>query len=175
MVPCAIEYFQPFYNRLLIGKSVGLSGRRLNYFQKCRTGMPVYVWPAKENYEFRLLSSGITGLTDNLDPNFTWYNDGKPRWRFPATQPLDQIQLEKLNNASFENHKEILSELEKEVPKWSECDKQRKLELTKMWQDKWNWKNDSAKTEFNSENSPPWQAVRLIGHRGSGKTQRPVM
>jgi len=37
------------------------------------------------------------------------------------------------------------------------------------------WKNDSAKTEFNSENSPPWQAVRLIGHRGSGKTQRPVM
>ena len=175
MVPCAIEYFQPFYNRLLIGKSVGLSGRRLNYFQKCRTGMPVYVWPAKESYEFRLLSSGITGLTDNLDPNFTWYNDGKPRWRFPATQPLDQIQLEKLNNASFESHKEILSDLEKEVPKWSECDKQRKLELTKMWQDKWNWKNDSAKTEFNSENSPPWQAVRLIGHRGSGKTQRPVM
>ena len=72
-------------------------------------------------------------------------------------------------------HKEILSDLEKEVPKWSECDKQRKLELTKMWQDKWNWKNYSTKTEFNSENSPPWQAVRLIGHRGSGKTQRPVM
>ncbi len=175
MVPCAIEYFQPFYNRLLIGKSVGLSGKRLDYFQKCRTGMPVYVWPAKENYEYRLLSSGITGLTDNLDPNFTWYNDGKPRWRFPATQPLNKLQLEKLNNASFENHKEILTELEKEVPKWSECDKQRKLELTKMWQNKWNWKIDIGQTEFNSGNAPPWQAVRLIGHRGSGKTQRPVI
>ena len=33
MVPCALEYFQPFYNRLLIGRSVGLSGKRLNYFQ----------------------------------------------------------------------------------------------------------------------------------------------
>ena len=69
----------------------------------------------------------------------------------------------------------MLSELEKEVPKWNDCDKQRKLELTKMWQNKWNWDIDIAKTEFNCENSPPWQAVRLIGHRGSGKTQRPVM
>ena len=30
--------------------------------------MPVYVWPAKERYEYRLLDSGITGLTDNLNP-----------------------------------------------------------------------------------------------------------
>ena len=43
-----------------------------------------------------------------------------------------------------------------------------------MWQNKWNWKVDHAKTDSNSENALPWQAVRLIGHRGSGKTQRPV-
>jgi len=175
MVPCALEYFQPFYNRLLIGKSVGLSGKRLRYFQKCRTGMPVYVWPAKENYESRLLEAGITGLTDNLDPNFTWYKDGKPRWKFPATQPLDKSQLELLNSASFENHQDILHQLSKEVPKWSECDSQRKVVITNMWQKKWNWETKTKSTDTNSITSPPWQAVRLIGHRGSGKTSRPVM
>ncbi len=175
MVPCALEYFQPFYNRLLIGKSVGLSGKRLRYFQKCRTGMPVYVWPAKENYESRLLEAGITGLTDNLDPNFTWYKDGKPRWKFPATQPLDKSQLELLNSASFENHQDILHQLSKEVPKWSECDSQRKVVITNMWQKKWNWETKTKSTDTNPITSPPWQAVRLIGHRGSGKTSRPVM
>jgi len=27
----------------------------------------------------------------------------------------------------------------------------------------------------NLDNAPPWQAVRLIGHRGAGKSPRPVM
>ena len=174
MVPCALEYFQPFYNRLLIGKSVGLSGKRLDYFQKCRTGMPVYVWPAKEKYEPRLLESGITGLTDNLDPNFTWYKEGKPRWRFHATRPLDKSQLDLLNSATFDNHLDILHQLSKEVPKWSECDSQRKRAIIDMWQKKWNWEIKSE-SKNDSNTSPPWQAVRLIGHRGSGKTPRPVM
>ena len=174
MVPCAIEYFQPFYNRLLIGKSVGLSGRRLEYFKKCQTGMPVYVWPAKERYEFRLLNSGITGLTDNLDPNFTWYDDGHPRWRFPATQPLDSEQLNQMANIGFENHKDLLKEFSLNVPTWSEADYARRNEITKMWHHKWNW-NQSLSTPKGSQSAPPWQAVRLIGHRGSGKTSRPVI
>jgi hypothetical protein len=175
MVPCALEYFQPFYNRLLFGKSVGLSGKRLKYFQTCRTGMPVYVWPAKENYESRLLESGITGLTDNLNPNFTWYKEGKPRWKYPATQPLDQSQIQLLDSATFENHQDILQQLSVEVPKWSECDTQRKLEVIKMWQAKWNWEVNPEEMKEDSLSSPPWQSVRLIGHRGSGKTSRPVM
>ena len=175
MVPCALEYFQPFYNRLLIGKSVGLSGKRLKYFQTCRTGMPVYVWPAKENYESRLLESGITGLTDNLNPDFTWYKEGKARWKYPATQPLDESQLQLLNGATFDNHQDILQQLSVEVPKWSECDTQRKLKIIKMWQAKWNWELKPGEMKDDSISSPPWQSVRLIGHRGSGKTSRPIM
>ena len=175
MVPCAIEYFQPFYNRLLIGRSVGLSGKRLDYFQKCRKAMPVYVWPAKKNYEARLLDSGITGLTDNLDPEFTWYKDGKPRWRFPATQPLDIEQQKRLNNANFGNHRDILKELYSEVPKWSECDLQRKQTIIQSWRDRWNWDFNTEDMKANLNYAPPWQAVRLIGHRGAGKSPRPVM
>lgn len=175
MVPCAIEYFQPFYNRMLIGKSVGLSGKRLAYFRRCQTGMPVYVWPAKERYEYRLLNSGITGLTDNLDPNFTWYKDGLPRWRYPATQPLDANQLMQLTNVEYDNHLDLLKELASDVPRWSEADTQRKQEITKLWQKKWNWKRDISKSHATDGNALPWQAVRLIGHRGSGKTTRPLM
>ena len=175
MVPCAIEYFQPFYNRLLIGRSVGLSGKRLDYFQNCRNAMPVYVWPAKKNYEARLLDSGITGLTDNLDPEFTWYKDGKPRWRFPATQPLDIEQQKRLNNANFANHRDILKELYSEVPKWSECDLQRKQTIIQSWRDRWNWDFNTEDMKANLDYAPPWKAVRLIGHRGAGKSPRPVM
>ena len=175
MVPCAIEYFQPFYNRLLIGKSVGLSGKRLTHFRKCQTGMPVYVWPAKERYEYRLLNSGITGLTDNLDPGFTWYKDGYPRWRFPATQPLDENQLNQLQNIEYDNHLDLLKELANNVPTWSEADSKRKSEITKMWQKKWNWGSGQEQSASGGEMAPPWQAVRLLGHRGAGKSSRPVI
>ena len=174
MVPCAIEYFQPFYNRLLLGRSVGLSGRRLRYFQQCQTGMPVYVWPAKERYEYHLLNSGITGLTDNLDPSFTWYQNGKPRWRFPATQPLDESQLTTLNNASIDNHLDILNEFASEVPTWRECSNSRKSAIISQWQKRFNWIKNPTQNRHDDA-APPWQAVRLIGHRGAGKSPRPIL
>ena len=96
----------------------------------------VYVWPAKERYEYRLLSSGITGLTDNLDPGFTWYKDGYPRWRFPATQPLDEDQLNQLQNIEYDNHLDLLKELANNVPTWSEADSQRNSETSKLWRKK---------------------------------------
>ncbi|MEC7589810.1 MAG: hypothetical protein VX483_04610, partial [Candidatus Thermoplasmatota archaeon] len=172
---CAIEYFQPFYNRLLIGKSVGLSGKRLTHFRKCQTGMPVYVWPAKERYEYRLLDSGITGLTDNLNPEFTWYQDGFPRWRYPATQPLDENQIKQLKNIEYDNHLDLLKELANSVPTWSEADPKRRSEITRMWQKKWNWDSGLEQSVLGDEVAPPWQAVRLLGHRGAGKSSRPVI
>ena len=98
----------------------------------------------------------------------------KASLEIPATQPLDESQLELLNSATFDNHQDILHQLSKEVPIWSECDSQRKQAIIDMWQKKWNWEITS-KSMDDSSTSPPWQAVRLIGHRGSGKTPRPVM
>ena len=174
MVPCAIEYFQPFYNRLSLGRSVGLSGKKLKNFRSFQPSIPVYVWPAIEKYEEKLLSSGITGLTDNLDPNFTKYQNGGARWTQPATKPLDKAQSNLLKTASKENHKDILKQLTMDVPEWHECDKSRRTELIQMWAKQWNWKLDTQTMVDKSVLSPPWQSVRLIGHRGSGKTSRPV-
>ena len=175
MIPCAMEYFSPIYSRALFGRTVGLEGKRREYLSKCQMGMPTYVWPTKPHVEHKVLNAGLTALTDNLDPNLTWLPSGNTRWVKPATQPLDENQSKLLENASKENHLSILKQLESEVPKWNECDEQRKIMLIKYWRKKWNWNFNVDNLLASSITSPPWESVRLIGHRGSGKTPRPVI
>ena len=49
------------------------------------------------------------------------------------------------------------------------------MELVKWWKNKWRLDYDISDILDNTTKSPPWQSVRLIGHRGSGKTSRPVL
>ena len=176
MLPCAIEYFLPPHNKLPIGKTVGLTGKQLTNLNTTRKGMPTYVWPTKPMYEKKILDAGLTGLTDKANPQLTWLPSGDARWVNPAIQPLDKQQQILLNSASEENHLEILKQLKHEVPLWSECDASRRLELVSMWKKSWNWqKSVDEILKSATMTSPLWQAPRLIGHRGSGKTPRPVI
>ena len=175
MIPCAIEYFSPLYGRALIGKKVGLDDKYSKHLLSCQKGMPTYVWPAKPELEHKILNNGLTGLTDNLDPELTWLPSGNARWNYPATRPLDKAQLELLNSANQENHRSIIKQLSEEAPLWKECDKSRRMELVKWWKNKWRWDYEISDILDNTAKSPPWQSVRLIGHRGSGKTSRPVL
>ena len=175
MVPCAMEYFSPVYSRALIGRMVGLHGKRREYLLQCQRGLPTYVWPTKPNLEYSVLNAGLTALTDHLDPNLTWLPSGDARWLNPATMPLDKEQKELLDSASKEQHLSIIKQLKSDVPSWNECDTQRKTELIQYWREKWNWDIELDALLAKSVDSPPWQSVRLIGHRGSGKTSRPVM
>lgn len=175
MIPCAIEYFSPLYGRALIGRKVGLEKKNHNYLFSCQKGMPTYVWPAKLELEHKILNAGLTGLTDHLDPELTWLPSGNARWNFPATMPLDKSQLELLNSATYDAHKSIIKQLKNEVPKWHECDKSRRIELVNWWRKKWRWDYSVDDILSNTTRSPPWQSIRLIGHRGSGKTSRPVI
>jgi len=176
MLPCAIEYFVAPHNKLPLGKTIGLHGKELQDMNKIRKGFPTYVWPAKPIHERLILNAGLTGLTDKANPELTWLPTGHARWLNPATQPLDNQQLQLLNSATEENHLEILRQLKQEVPLWSECDNSRRIELISMWKESWNWqKSVDEILQSASKSSPPWQAPRLIGHRGSGKTPRPVI
>jgi hypothetical protein len=47
--------------------------------------------------------------------------------------------------------------------------------LIQYWRKKWNWDIDVDEVLAKSVDSPPWQSIRLIGHRGSGKTSRPII
>ena len=176
MLPCAIEYFISPHNKLPIGKTMGLHGKQLHNMNNIRKGMATYVWPAKPIHEKLILNAGLTGLTDKANPQFTWLPTGDARWVNPAIQPLDNQQQILLNSATEENHLEILKQLKHEVPIWSECDNARRVELISMWKKSWNWqKSIDEILQSSSESSPPWLASRLIGHRGSGKTSRPVI
>jgi hypothetical protein len=176
MAPCAVEYFLPPNNWLTFGRTGSLKGDRARRVNAHQRGYPIYVWPANLDTEFDILNAGLTGLTDFSDPSITWLPSGHLRWTQPATKPLDAQQSELLHSATESNHLDILKELQSNVTPWSECDVQRKTELIEMWKDKWQWgESTAAILERSSDASPPWEAIRLLGHRGSGKTSRPVL
>ncbi len=176
MAPCAVEYFLPPQNWLTFGRTGGLKGDRIRRVNAHQGGYPIYVWPANLDTEYDILNAGLTGLTDCSDPDVTWLPSGHLRWTQPATKPLDAQQTELLHSATASNHLDILKELQTHVLPWSDCDVQRKTELIDMWKEKWQWSDStSAILERSSDASPPWEAIRLLGHRGSGKTSRPVL
>jgi hypothetical protein len=84
-----------------------------------------------------------------------------------------------LENATKENHLDILKELNANVVPWMECDASSRASLMAMWSKRWQWQGLPSSIGLSNDHaegsSPPWQAVRLIGHRGSGKTARPVL
>jgi len=176
MAPCAVEYFLPPKNFIPLGRRGGLFGSRVARVNSYQGGYPIYVWPAESKFEHAILSAGLTGLTDCSDPGNTWLPSGHLRWTQPATMPLDSVQLKTLQSATEENHLEVRAELMNNVAPWNECDKSRQTELIQMWKRKWQWQSSVEDILEHCDNtSPPWEAVRLIGHRGSGKTSRPVL
>lgn len=177
MMPCAIEYLVSPTNRIPVGKTVGLHGKQLETLTKQRQGFPVYLWPVKPTLEHSVLNAGLSALTDHSNPALTWLPSGHARWHQPATLPLDEGQQQLLNATDEENHLSVLSELKKETPPWKEADASRRRELLSYWKAKWNWQPsiDEMLTHSTESVSMPWEFVRMIGHRGSGKTQRPVL
>lgn len=176
MLPCAVEYFQSPTQHLPLGRSVGLHGGGRLRLNRERRGMPTYVWPARTDIEHSLLRAGLTGLTDKADPELTWLPSGHPRWRQPATQPLDEAQWARLEATSQENHLDLLAELNADTPTWAEADKSRRRMLVSEWKTAWNWPGEvEVILDSATEATPPRSAPRLIGHRGSGKTARPVL
>lgn len=177
MMPCAAEYVVSPTNMIPLGKTVGLKGTSLKRLTTIRKGFPVYLWPVSPIIEHSVLNAGLSALTDTSDPNLTWLPSGHARWTRPATHPLDASQHDRLNKATKDDHIEILKSLESEVVPWMECDESRKRELLTFWRTKWNWSKsvDELIAYEKGKGSMPWEIVRMIGHRGSGKTKRPVL
>ena len=177
MMPCAIEYILPPTNLVHFGRTVGLKGRRLRKLTAIRKGFPVYLWPVLPKIEHSVLDAGLSALTDESNPELTWLPSGHARWTQPATRPLDEAQQRQLNNATKETHVDVVKSLKKDTQPWTECDSSRKRELLAYWRKKWQWsKSVDELVRFEKQHgSMPWEVVRMIGHRGSGKTKRPVL
>ncbi|MED6319619.1 MAG: hypothetical protein VX451_05950, partial [Candidatus Thermoplasmatota archaeon] len=61
-------------------------------------------------------------------------------------------------------------------PSWADCDASRRRALVEEWRRRWKWRSSVKETldRFSGETAPA-SAPRMIGHRGSGKTPRPVL
>ncbi len=177
MMPCAVEYLLNPTNLIPVGRTVGLKGKQLKQLTAIRQGFPVYLWPVSPSIEHSVLNAGLSALTDSSDPGMTWLPSGHARWTRPATTPLDESQQQELNLATKEEHLDVLKSLESDVVPWMECDTSRKRELLSSWRTKWNWSKsvDELMSAEQQRGSMPWEMVRMIGHRGSGKTKRPVL
>lgn len=176
MLPCAMEYFQNSTGWLPLGRRVGLQGSALQRLHKARAGMPTYVWPARPHKEHALLRAGLTALTDLADPQVTTLPSGHARWVQPATRPLTAAQWQRLESTPREAHRETVKELLADVTPWAEADVADRRALIEEWRTQWHWTatTDDLLTQF-SGSTPPVATPRLIGHRGSGKTSRPVL
>ncbi|MGB1354905.1 MAG: glycerophosphodiester phosphodiesterase [Poseidonia sp.] len=176
MLPCAIEYFKSPTSWLPLGRKVSLRGRGLERLTASRHGMPTYVWPTRPDIEHALLRAGLTALTDYADPALTWLPSNQARWVQPATQPLDEEQWQSLEKCEVEHHLDVLSEFKDSTPTWSEADPARRRSLIEAWRKRWKWNESTEELlEKYCDATPPWAAPRMIGHRGSGKTSRPVL
>ena len=176
MLPCAIEYFQASTRHLPLGRHVGLTGAGLERLTRARKGMPTYVWPTKPAVEHGLLRAGLSALTDHADPELTWLPSGHARWRQPGLRPLLDEEWRRLEDATKDDHRAQVAELEAATPSWSECDRARRTELLTEWRKRWHWEPSVEELlgQFDAA-TPPAFAPRTIGHRGSGKTSRPVL
>jgi len=176
ILPCAIEYLKPSTNWIPMGRKVGLKGASLQRLNRIRQGMPMYVWPVKPMHESSVISAGLSALTDMSDPTETWLPSNDVRWLNPATQPLLDEEQRHLKNSTFEHHELVLSDLKENVPTWSQSDESRKVNLINEWCSKWGV-SSRYKTEAlqSMEHDVPFFTPRLIGHRGAGKTSRPII
>ena len=170
MIPCALEYLVPPTNRYTLGAPVSLEGRGLARLKKLSGGYPLYVWPGPIELESKLLNAGLTPITDYADPEISTLPCGSARWTRPATQPLDEIWSEKLRNSHTDEHVSLLNEARSELPQWHEMSDAERQQTLSGLRKRFGWKRDLDDLIADSScETMPWEAVRIIGHRGCGK------
>ncbi|MGB0628284.1 MAG: glycerophosphodiester phosphodiesterase [Candidatus Thalassarchaeaceae archaeon] len=147
MLPLALDYLEGWTRHIPIGVSVGLKGRGLERFNEIRKGHPVYVWPAPLDVEPRLLDAGLSCISDTMDSNLQ-YPGGLDRCMRPATMP----------------------EIEGVRMPWNEISSEERRGVVQKWRKRWSWSATPQELEkISTASTLPWEAPRLIGHRGVGK------
>ena len=163
MMPCAKEYLLGWKRHLPLGRTVGLSGRGLRRLKSITKGYPVHVWPCNVSEERPLLNAGLSVITDDAHPEQPIA--GAARWQRPASLPLSLKQWQGLTKRKIPT----------EVSPWSELNENERYVQVETWRKQHHWQRSADDILVDSHGELPWEAVRIIGHRGCGKFTRPVM
>jgi glycerophosphoryl diester phosphodiesterase len=171
MLPCALDYLVAPKNMLTLGRTVSLHGKGLQRLTDMRAGFPFYVWPSTPDCEPDLLNAGLTCLSDHTSPEFVTYPNGDARWPRPATQPLDADVTATLARDDADDHAGVLAELQQQVSPWHELSDGERRSLLDGWRSRWRWGRSIDELVADSDSDRmPWESVRIVGHRGAGRT-----
>ncbi|DAC12010.1 MAG TPA: hypothetical protein D7H86_06650 [Candidatus Poseidoniales archaeon] len=160
IVPCALEYLSGWTRHIPLGRSVGLHGSSLKRLKKSLNGLGCHVWPCDENIERLVLNAGLSPISDFANPNQSLPNAA--RWTKPATMPLGDEEWSRLDQGILPNSS----------VRWSDLSDKEKIQQLEVWKMRFGWQNSTQKMLLESKGEIPWQAVRLIGHRGCGRSPR---
>jgi len=175
MMPCALDYLHGMRRYVPLGRSVGLTGRALQRLKATLEGFPAYVWPAPYRMEATLIDAGLSLISDSVTDPRVRHVDGRLRWKRMATAPLEGGMP---SVGSDEEARSMLKQLDAEVAPWHELDTEAHRRHLDIWRKRWGWKRgvDELMADVGEGgNTMPWESVRMIGHRGAGKTPRPVL
>ena len=173
MMPCALDYLHGVQHLLPLGRKVGLKGRARERLRSIMGGFPVYVWPAPYRMEAALIDAGLSLVSDSVTDPHPRHVDGRLRWKRMATAPLEGGMPQV---ASDDEAERLLKQLDKDVAPWSELSHEDHRRHLDAWRTRWGWTRslDELMADVGEGgNTMPWEAVRMVGHRGAGKTPRP--
>ena len=174
-LPMSLNYLLPHSRWVVFGRSVGLYGKPAIRLGNLRQGFPVQVFPSRLQLEWRMRDLGISLICDESPEFVPLDHEGVPRWTRPATQSLtleDESELRKTRDDYGLSEQQRLSD---EVEPWHLKSAKEQVRQMKEWSERWKWKRplDDLMAE-SSDDRLPWEVVRVIGHRGSGASNRPI-
>ncbi|DAC16943.1 MAG TPA: hypothetical protein D7I06_04005 [Candidatus Poseidoniales archaeon] len=160
IVPCALEYLNGWTRHIPIGRSVGLHGASLKRLRQSLNGLGCHVWPCNDKIERQVLRAGLSPISDFANPDQSLPNAA--RWTKPATMPLEDEDWNNLDEGIKPNS----------ITKWLDLSDKEKIQQLEIWKVRFGWQKNVEEMHLESKGEIPWQAVRLIGHRGCGRSPR---
>lgn len=166
----ALHYIHGWERLVHPGLPVSLTGKGLQRLFSISKEMGVHVWPAPLSIEQMMLDAGLTLVSDHADPTVHTLPDGSPRWPRPASQPIDDEWLAKLNSADGAERIDIRKEAAESLPMWHEIPDHHRASDIIADAERFSWSGSPDSYTADLENGRPWGCARIVGHRGSGET-----
>ena len=140
-----------------------------------RRGFPVQVFPSRVQLEWRMRDLGISLICDESPEFIPHDHEGVPRWTRPATQSLTIEEEKELRSTQGDIGRTMQQRLIEEVEPWHLKSAKEQTRQMKEWSERWKWTRtvDDLMAQ-SSDDRLPWEVVRVIGHRGSGASSRPL-
>ena len=167
----AVEYLSGWTRWINPRLPVGIKGRGRDRLLRTLRGMGAFVWPAPIELEGMLLASGVSLVTDEMNPHLVDRPDGSFRWMRPASRPLGEEWSNAIGASSGDERADLVAEAKASEPTWQEIEEGERRKIIIRQGKKMGWDGSEDSWTHGVGKRMPWGVPRIIGHRGAGKTK----